>query len=116
MKAEQNINQKKGKGSAHCAEEDKNDNVVDHEALHTSDVEHESGWIVDFEATQHMTSERDHVTDFVEFKPPCKVNLGDNHTILAYGKGSYNLVADLDGCTQNILLKEVLYLPGAGCS
>ena len=61
-----------------------------------------------------MTFERDHLTDFVEFKQPCKVNLGDNRTILAYGKGNYNLVADLDGYTQNISLKEVLYLPDLG--
>ena len=43
---------------------------------------------------------------------PSKVNLGDDRTILALGKGTYNLVADLgNGSTQNIALKEVLYLP-----
>ena len=114
LNTEQNNTQKKGNGSAHCAEGDKKDNVVDHEALHTSDAENKSGWIVDSGATQHMTLERDRLTDFMEFKQPCKVNLGDNRTILAYGKGSYNLVADLNGCTQNISLKEVLYLPDLG--
>ena len=53
-------------------------------------------------------------TDFVEFKKPCEVNLGDNRTILAYGKGNYDVIADLDGCIQNISLKEVLYLPDLG--
>ena len=61
-----------------------------------------------------MTFERDHLTDFVEFKKPCDVNLGDNRTILAHGKGNYNIIVDLDGCTQNISLKEVLYLPDLG--
>jgi hypothetical protein len=117
MNTEQRNTQRKGKESARCAEKEKKDGVADHdgdEALHTSDVENKSGWIVDSGATQHMTFERDHLTDYVEFKQPCKVNLGDNRTILAYGKGNYNLVADLDGCTQNISLKEVLYLPDLG--
>ena len=40
------------------------------------------------------------------------MNLGDDRTIHAFGKGTYNLVADLgNGSTQNIALKEVLYLP-----
>ena len=106
--------QKKGKGSAHCAKKEKHGNVVDNEALHTSDVENKSGWIVASGATQHMTFERDHLTDFVEFKKPWEVNLGDNRTILAYGKGNYDIIADLDGCIQNISLKEVLYLPDLG--
>ena len=61
LNAEQSNTQKKGKGSAHCAKKEKHDNVVDNEALHTSDVENKSGWIVDSGATQHMTFERDHL-------------------------------------------------------
>ena len=89
MNTEQRNTQRKGKESARCAEKEKKDGVADHdgdEALHTSDVENKSGWIVDSGATQHMTFERDHLTDYVEFKQPCKVNLSDNRTILAYGK------------------------------
>ena len=79
-------------------------------------MENKSGWIVDSGATQHMTFERDHLTDFVEFKKPCETckKFEDNRTILAYGKGNYDLIADLDGCIQNISLKEVLYLPDLG--
>ena len=108
LNAEQSNTHKKRKGSAHCAKKEKNDNVVDNEALHTSDVENKSGWIVDSEATQHMTFERDHRTDFVEFKKPCEVNLGDNRTILAHGKGNYNIIVDLDGCIK------ILYFPDLG--
>ena len=60
--------------------------------LFTSDL-----WIVDSGATQHMTFERSRFSDYVEFKQPCTVNLGDNRTILAYGKGTYRILADLDG-------------------
>ena len=59
-----------------------------------------------------MTFEKSRLVNYVEFKQPCKVNLGDDRTIVAFGKGTYNLVADLgNGSTQNVALKEVLYLP-----
>ena len=61
-----------------------------------------------------MTFERLRLTDFVMFEQPCKVNLGDNRSILAYGKGTYNLVADLNGHNQNIGLREVLFIPDLG--
>ena len=47
----------------------------------------------------------------MEFKTPCKVNLGDNRVILAYGKGTYRLSTELNGSSQKIALKNVLYLP-----
>ena len=47
----------------------------------------------------------------MEFKQPCVVNLGDNGTIFAYGKGTYRLVADLEDSAQHIALHDVLYLP-----
>ena len=105
-------NEKEKKGSAHCAENENNENVTDHdEALITSNVANMSDWIIDSGATQHMTFERNRLTDYIEFKQPCKVNLGDNRTILAYGKGTFSLVADLNGRSQNIGLREVLFLP-----
>ena len=48
------------------------------------------------------------------FEQPCKVNLGDNRSSLAYGKGTYNLVADLNSHNQNIVLREVLFIPDLG--
>ena len=101
-------NEKEKKGSAHCAENENNENVTDHdEALITSNVANMSDWIIDSGATQHMmTFERNRLTDYIEFKQPCKVNLGDNRTILAYGKGTFSLVADLNGRSR-----EVLFLP-----
>ena len=71
-------------------------------------------WIIDSGATQHMTYERDFLADYIEFKKPCTVNLGDNRKILAYGKGTYRITSDLDESTQRIALKDVLYLPDLG--
>ncbi|CAB4029134.1 RNA-dependent DNA polymerase [Paramuricea clavata] len=69
--------------------------VTNQEALFTSNDDSNCGWIIDSGATQHMTSEKNRLVNYVEFKQPCKVNLGDDRTIFAFGKGAYNLVADL---------------------
>ena len=70
-----------------------------------------SHWIIDSGATQHMTFEQDALVDYVEFKQPSIVNLGDNRSILAYGKGTYRIKAVVDDHIQNISLRDVLYLP-----
>ena len=58
-----------------------------------------------------MTYEKDQLFNYVEFKQPCTVNLGDDRSISAYGKGTYRIVADLGDRVQNISLRDVLYLP-----
>ena len=58
-----------------------------------------------------MTFDIDSLSDYIEFKEQCTVNLGDNGTILAYGKGTYHIVADLEDKVQHIALHDVLYLP-----
>ena len=61
-------NEKEKKGSTHCAENENNENVTDHdEALITSNVANMSDWIIDSGATQHMTFERNRLTDYIEF-------------------------------------------------
>ena len=57
-----------------------------------------------------MTFDIDSLSDCIEFKEPCTVNLGNNGTILAYGKGTYRIVADLEDKVQHIALHDVLYL------
>ena len=68
----------------------------------------DSGWIIDSGATQHMSFDKEKSSDYVEFKKPCIVNLGDNRSILAYGKGTYRIFADLGDRVQNISLRDVL--------
>ena len=86
---------------------------VNDEALpvYTPHVIGKSDWIIDSGATQHMTFAKECLADYVEFKQPCVVNLGDNRSILAYGKGTYHVTAELDGHVQPISLRDVLYLP-----
>ena len=58
-----------------------------------------------------MTHDRNSLSDFVEFKQPCNIILGDNRTIHAFGKGTHRLTTDIDGEPQKIALYDVLYLP-----
>ena len=102
------------KGSVNCAEKVENsdpDEIINEEALVTSDQVNDFEWIIDSGATQHMTFDIDSLSDYIEFKVRCTVNLGDNGTILAYGKGTYHIVADLEDKVQHIALHDVLYLP-----
>ena len=57
-----------------------------------------------------MTFDIDSLSDYIEFKERCNVNLGDNGTTLAHGKGTYRIVADLEDKVQHIALHDVLYL------
>ena len=107
----ENPNRKGKNGSANSAEKDDVNLITDDEALFTADSLYVSGWIIDSGATQHMTFEKNQLSDYVAFKQPCAVNLGDNRSILAYGKGTYHIVADHGDRVQNISLRDVLYLP-----
>ena len=102
--------------SAHVSEEKGNSETMYEEALYTGENAHEpkSFWIIDSGATQHMTYDRDSLSDFIEFEQPSKVILGDNRTILAFGKGTYRLTTDIGGQPQKIALNDVLYLPDLG--
>eukprot|EP00795_Rhopilema_esculentum_P011835 gene11835-2369_t len=99
--------------SAHVSEEKGNSETMYEEALYTGENAHEpkSFWIIDSGATQHVTYDRDSLSDFIEFEQPSKVILGDNQTI---GKGTYRLTTDIGGQPQKIALNEVLYLPDLG--
>ena len=54
---------------------------------------------------------RSNLEDYVEFKQPSVVNLGDNRSILAYIKETCRVKAVVDGKLEKIALRDVLYLP-----
>ena len=58
-----------------------------------------------------MIFAKDCLSNYATFKKPCIVDLEDIRSILAYGKGTYHVTAELDGCVQSISLRNVLYLP-----
>lgn len=73
-----------------------------------------NSWIIDSGATQHMNYQRECLSDYVEFKNPAAVKMGDDHVILAHGKGICHLKAEFDGCVQSTALQNVWYLPELG--
>ena len=97
---------KKVQGAGHCAEKQNLRDEFPEEALpvYTSREFGGSNWIIDSGATQHMTFEKDCLSDYV-------VNLGDNRSILAYGKRNYRIKAVVDDHIQPLCLRDVLYLP-----
>ena len=101
----------RSKASANCAKKNDPDDFLCEETLISSQERNNSGWIIDSGATQHMTFDRDVLFYYIEFKQPCKVNLGDNGTTLAYCKGTCRLIADVENSTQPIAFHNVLYLP-----
>ena len=50
--------------------------------MFTYDLLHNSGWIIDSGATQHMTFDKSNLSDYVEFKQQSFVNL--QRTIVLY--------------------------------
>ena len=103
----ENPNRKGNDGSARSAERDDDNLITEDEALVTFDSLYNSGWIIDSGATQHMTFEKNQLSDYVEFKQPCTVNMFH----LGIWQGTYRIVTDLWDQVQNISLCDVLYLP-----
>ena len=100
----------KAKSANYVAIQQGDDNSCD-EALLASDGKLSCDWIIESGATQHMTNNLTMLVDYVEFKNPQTVKLGDDHSIFAHGKGNCRLIADLGTKKQSIVLKNVLYLP-----
>ena len=100
-----------GNGAARRAEEYSTHDEEEALATNTMNVIGSSEWIIDSGATQHMTFKRTNLEDYVKFEKPTVVNLGDNRSILAYGKGTYRITAVVDDKLQKIALRDVLYLP-----
>jgi len=66
---------------------------------------------MDSGAFQFMMHDRNALPDFVEIKQPCNIILGDNQTIRAFGKGTYQSTTDIERKPQKIAIYDVLYFP-----
>lgn len=68
-------------------------------------------WYQDCAATQHMTSRRDWLIDFVAFEDPAVVIIGDATKLEGIGSGDVKLEAFDGNEWYKIILKNVLYVP-----
>jgi hypothetical protein len=65
-------------------------------------------WLIDSGASRHMTSFRDHLTNFVEKETHLHVVLGDDvgYNVKGVGNSTFQLNSDMQ-----LQLREVLYVP-----
>eukprot|EP00795_Rhopilema_esculentum_P007491 gene7491-13268_t len=69
------------------------------------------GWYIDSAASKHMTYEKGILLDFVGYKKPMEIHLGDDTVIFAYGEGKVKLTC-CDGENSAVLvLQNTLYVP-----
>lgn len=90
----------------------KSKKTVDSEQAYINEVmsvEHDSkSWIVDTGATDHITNNKVLLISFEYFTTPIKINVGDQSSMEAVGKGTVKFVAEvngqwLKGCMYNAL-------------
>ena len=63
-------------------------------------------WFIDSGATKHMTFRRDLITDYVQYKTPSKIYLGDNTVIKAYGEGKVRLECYDESSNTTVTLQK----------
>lgn len=68
-------------------------------------------WFVDSAATKHMTHEKETLLDYIEYKQPTNIYLGDNTVIHAKGEGTVKLSTTNSGRNVTLELHKVLFVP-----
>ena len=68
-------------------------------------------WYIDSGATKHMTHQRDLITDFIEYKQPSRIYLGDKGVVKACGEGKVKLQCYDGSDDVTLTLNKVLYVP-----
>eukprot|EP00794_Sanderia_malayensis_P004195 gene4195-4754_t len=79
-------------------------------ALISSATQDTNAWFIDSAATKHMSNDRSLFKDYLEYKKPTKIYLGDDTIVLAFGEGK----VDLTSCMNSKIvlnLHKVLYAP-----
>eukprot|EP00795_Rhopilema_esculentum_P017528 gene17528-biopygen6440 len=74
-------------------------------------------WILDSGASQHMTSNKLLLINYIEFNQPELVKLGDGHTVEARGSGRAQITMETSHNKQlTIEMDNVLYVPKLACN
>ena len=74
-------------------------------------------WLIDSDASSHMTKEKHVLTNFQEFDEPENVALGDGRVVKAMGSGCMQMNMLFPGTeTKKAVLYNVLYVPKLTCN
>lgn len=76
-----------------------------------NDVKNSTDWYVDNGATSHVTNRGDLFQDFIYFKSSHTVTGANGQSIQAIGIGTIRAEAEVEGRLEQILLKDVWYVP-----
>jgi hypothetical protein len=79
-------------------------------------IEREEKWLIDSGASSHMTNQREHMSDYQEFKQPEKVGLGDGRTVDALGIGKVHVHMSSGRESNKAVITNVLLVPKLACS
>ncbi|GFT49467.1 copia protein [Trichonephila clavipes] len=80
------------------------------EEVCTSETSLTSYWI-DNGATRHVTNCYTYFVDFIKFDSPCGIKAAGNETLAALGKGTIKVKSTINGKCQEVVLKDVWYVP-----
>ena len=73
---------------------------------------HAEEWILDSEASHHMTTTRQLFTDYSSLKRKMDIHVASGITLSAVGKGDVEMTAVVGGQPETITLSGVLHIPG----
>ncbi|KRZ83588.1 Retrovirus-related Pol polyprotein from transposon TNT 1-94 [Trichinella sp. T8] len=71
-------------------------------------------WLADSGASQHMTRNKEYLSDFVTFPKPVNVKVGNGDAIPAYGHGTVNFKVFIKGKWILNRMEDVWYVPKLG--
>ena len=69
-------------------------------------------WVIDSACSRHMTYSRDVFDDYHLLQTPSVVSIANGTSIQAIGEGSVRLKVAIHGVIRNVLLHQVLHVPG----
>lgn len=73
--------------------------------------DNDDDWYLDSGASDHMTKNRDWLTNYKEYDNPVSVRIGNGDTIFAYGQGDINILSFDEVVWNPKHLSNVLYIP-----
>lgn len=68
-------------------------------------------WFVDSGASYHMTPNLVWLKNYQELQSKIPIRVGNNEVIFAVGKGTVEVIANVDGTSKKVSIRDVMYVP-----
>jgi len=70
-----------------------------------------TSWMLDSGSTDHISNERSDLSNYVEYRPPKLLTVGNGDTIKVLGQGNAHLMIKIYGQLRHIEIANVQYIP-----